>query len=105
MLYSLFFHKSGTLDLLIERVRFDLVDGGHDFIMHNEVHQTVGQEVADTDRLNLAFAVQVFHRTPSTVVIAERLVNKVQIEIVELQLLQGFGKRELGSLVAGILNP
>ncbi|MNN02370.1 hypothetical protein D3C81_1150290 [compost metagenome] len=57
VLHSLLFHKSGVLSLLVERVRFDLVDGGHDFVMHDEVHQTVGQEVADTDRLDLTFAV------------------------------------------------
>ncbi|MNL73128.1 hypothetical protein D3C87_1985440 [compost metagenome] len=57
VLHSLLFHKSGVLSLLVERVRFDLVDCGHDFVMHDEVHQTIGQEVADTDRLDLTFAV------------------------------------------------
>ncbi|MNO00127.1 hypothetical protein D3C81_2199360 [compost metagenome] len=32
-------------------------------------------------------------------------MNQVQIEIVELQLLQRLGKRQLGTLVVGILNP
>lgn len=37
-------------------------DRGQDFVMHDEVHQTIGQEIADTDRLDLALAVQIFHR-------------------------------------------
>ncbi|MNW01535.1 hypothetical protein D3C71_1971830 [compost metagenome] len=57
MLHALLFQESSALCLLVERVRFDLVDCGHDFVMHDEVHQAVGQEVADTDRLDLTFAV------------------------------------------------
>ncbi|MNF88236.1 hypothetical protein D3C84_707270 [compost metagenome] len=76
-------------------MRFNLVDGGHDFVMHYEVHQTIRHEVADPDRLGFAFTVQFFHCAPSAVVIAERLMNQVQVEIVELQLLQRFFKRKL----------
>ncbi|MNC48731.1 hypothetical protein D3C75_978640 [compost metagenome] len=32
-------------------------------------------------------------------------MNEVQIEVVQLQLLQGFGKRQLGALITCVLNP
>src|SRR5690606_2144170 len=73
--------------------------------MHNEVHQTIRHEVADPDGLDFAFTVQLFHRAPGAVVIAEWLVDQVEVEIVELQLLQGLCKGKLGTLAASILNP
>ena len=69
-------------DLLIERMSLDLIHRRNHLVMHHQVHQTVGLEVADPDGSYPAFPVQVFHVSPSAIHIPKGLVNQVQIEIL-----------------------
>ena len=92
-------------DLLIERMGFDLVHRRHHFVMHDQVHQPVGLEVADPDGAYPAFPVQLFHGPPRAIHVPKGLVDQVQIQILQLQPLQRSFKRLLGAFVSGILNP
>ena len=73
--------------------------------MHHQVHQSVGLEVADPDGLRPAFPVQLFHGSPSAIHVPKGLVNKVQIELLQLQPLQRSVKRLPGAFVSGIRDP
>ena len=68
---------------LEERVALDLVDGRRDLVVVDQVDEPVGVEVRDADRADQAVAVQLLHRAPGAVVVAERLVDQVQVEVVE----------------------
>ena len=72
-------------DLLIEWMGFDLVDRRHHFVVDDQIHQAVGVKVADADGSGAAFLVQLLHRSPGAVHIAEGLVDQIQVQIVELQ--------------------
>jgi len=88
-----------------KRIDFDLVDRRRNLIECHQIEQTVGVEIADADCAQLAATVSLLHRAPRTVHIAERLVDQVQIEIVELQPLQRLVDRQPGRFVTGFLNP
>ena len=83
-----FFEKLLRFNLLMERVRFDLVDGGHDLVMNDEIHDAVRMKVADPDSSYTALTIQLFHRTPRTVNVTVGLMDKIKIEIVELKPFQ-----------------
>ena len=93
------------LSLLVEGVRLDLVDGGHDFVVHEEIHEPVGIEITHPDGLDAARLVKLLHRPPGAVHVAERLVDQVQVEVVELELVQRRLESRLGPFVAGVLHP
>ena len=63
-------------DLLIERMGFNLIHGRNDLVMHHQVHQPVGWEVADPDGAYPAFLVQLLHRAPRAIHIPKGLVNQ-----------------------------
>ena len=86
---------------LEERVGLDLVDRGRDLVVLDEVDEPVGVEVGDPDRLDQALAVQVLHGPPGAVVVAEGLVDQVQVEVVEAEPLQRLLERSLGAVLAG----
>jgi len=69
-------HELGGLDLLAERVGLDLVDGRDHLVMEDQVHQAVGREVAHADSSHPTLSIQLLHRTPRTVVVAEGLVDE-----------------------------
>jgi hypothetical protein len=49
----------------------------------DQVDQAVREEVRDADRPYEPLMVQLRHRPPRAVVVAERLVNQVKVEVVE----------------------
>ena len=98
-------HDAGLLRLLAEGMRLDLVHGGHDLVVEDQVDQSVGLEVAHADRTDFPLPVKLLHRPPRAVDVAERLVDQVQVEVVELQPLQRRSECPLGAFVPGILHP
>ena len=85
-------HDFAELLLLAERMRFHLVDGGHDVVRENQVEQAVGQEVADADGANLARFVQFLHRVPCAVVVAVGHVDEVEVEVVRAEVFKRLGE-------------
>jgi hypothetical protein len=66
---------------LEEWVALDLADGRLDLVVVDGVDKQVGVEVRDADRADLTAAVHLLHRAPGTAVVAERLVDQVQVEV------------------------
>jgi hypothetical protein len=62
-------------------------------------------EIADADGAQTAGAVGILHGAPRAVYVTVRLVNQVQVEIVELQAAQRLLDCPACSLVAGVLHP
>ena len=78
---------------------------GRHLVVLDEVDEPVGMEVGDTDRPGEAVGVKLLHRSPEAVVVTERLVDQVEVDVVETETLEGpleSGPR-LG--LAGILDP
>jgi hypothetical protein len=86
-------------------VGLDLVDGRRDLVVVDEVHQPVGVEVRHPDRPDRALGVQLLHRPPGAVVVAERLVDQVQVQPVKAEPLQGPVERAAGVVLAGVGDP
>ncbi len=76
------------LDLLVERVGFDLVDRRGDVVVDDQVHHAVGVEVADADGADPALPVERLHVPPGAVDVAVRLVDQVEVQVVQSQPLQ-----------------
>jgi hypothetical protein len=55
----------------------------------DEIDEPVGVEVRHTDRSDEAVGVELFHRSPGAVVVAERLMDQVQVDVVEPESLAG----------------
>jgi hypothetical protein len=90
---------------LEEGVGLDLVDRGGDLVVVDQVHQPVGVEVGDPDRLDHALLVQVLHGPPGAVVVPEGLVDQVQVEVVEAETGQRLLEGSLGAVLAAVLDP
>ena len=103
-------HAVGVHQLVVgvaleERVRLDLVDRRGHVVVLDEIDETVRVEVGDTDRPGQAVGVELLHRPPEAVVVPERLVDQVQVDVVETEPLQRplEGRRGVG--LAGVLDP
>ena len=75
-----------------------------------EIVQALGKwspriEVAHTDGSHLALTVSTLHRTISAIVVAKRLMDKQQVDIVALQFFQAFEDAGISLLLACIGNP
>jgi hypothetical protein len=86
---------------LEERMGLDLVDRRGDLVVLDEVDEPVGVEVGDADCLDQAVAVEVLHGAPGAVAVAERLVDQVQVEMVQAQPPQRPIEGALDGLLAG----
>jgi hypothetical protein len=86
-------------------VALDLVDGGCDLVVFDQVDEPVAIEVCDTDRADQTFALQVLHRAPRAVVVAERLVDQIQVDVVEAEPLQRSLEAAPCLHLAGVLCP
>jgi len=71
--------------LLLEGIYFHLIDCGFDFVKHSDVHKSVRLKVADPNGAQLTGPVSILHGTPRPVHVAIRLVDQIQIEVVEFQ--------------------
>jgi hypothetical protein len=61
--------------------------------------------VADTDGTDFPFLVCFLHCTVCTAVIAKRLVDQIQIQIIQSQIVKGSLDRLLCSFIAVVLYP
>jgi len=98
-------HEGLLLPALMEHVRLDLVHRGRDLVVLDQVDEPIGVEVRDADRTDPAFPVEVLHRPPLAVVVAVRLVDQIQIEVVQAQAPKRCLERPLGVVLAGVLDP
>jgi hypothetical protein len=71
----------------------------------DQVDQAVRVEVRDADRSGQPVGVGPLHRAPEAVVVAERLVDQVEVDAVEPEPLQRPVERGLGPRLAGVLDP
>src|SRR5690606_38508829 len=92
-------------DLLLERVHLDLVHRRHDLVVDDQIHDAVRLVIADADGTDAAIAKHSLHRTPGAVNVTERLMDQVEVEIVEPEALQGPLERGLRALLALVLDP
>ena len=88
-LHALFPHQRLVFRTLKKRMGLNLVHGGHNLIVHDEVRKAVGIEIAHADRADPSFPVKLLHCPPGTVIVAERLVDEVQVEKVKAEALEG----------------
>ena len=91
--------------LLVEHMRFHLVHHRFDVAELCQVDETVGVEVRYADGTELACLVCFFHSTVGAVVVVERLVDEQQVDVVGLQLAEGFVDRSLCLLIPGVGYP
>ena len=105
VLHAVLFHVLVRGLLLMEDVGLHLVDRRGDFGELAQVDQAVGIKIADADGAQLASTVGLFHRAVGAVIVAERLVNQQQIDVVGVQLLQRTVDGGLCHLVSGVGDP
>jgi hypothetical protein len=98
-------HQLVLIGPLMERVRLDLVDGRGDLVLIDQVDQPIHREVRHTDRPDSALPKEVLHRTPLAVVVAEGLVDQIEVEVVQAEALKRLLKGALGVGFAGVLDP
>src|SRR3954465_5987886 len=89
----------------MERMRLDLIDGRYDLVVLDEVHHAVGMKVAHADRADAALAVQLLHRTPRAIDVADWLMDQVEIERLELQPPDRPFERPARLVVPRVRNP
>ena len=103
--HAVFLQEFLRINLLLERVDFDLIDRRRDLVMNHQVHDAIRLKVGNPDRSDFALLVQFLHRAPLTIHIAEGLMNQIQVNVIQLQALQGIFKGFSCALVALALNP
>src|SRR4051794_6635297 len=104
-LHTALAHQLLVVRALEVRVRLDLVHRGRNLVVVDEVHQPVGVEVGDSDRPDGALAEELLHRAPGAVVVPERLVDQVQVDMLEAEPLQRPVEAPTGSVLAGVGDP
>ena len=77
--------KSVGVLLLLERMRFDLIDRGLDFVVQEQILQAFVGKARHTDRTNSAFLVQALKSTPGGVVIAVRFMQEIEVNVVKTE--------------------
>ena len=70
-----------------------------------EIDEAIGIEVAHADGSYLTFTIRTLHSSVRTIVIAERLMDQEQVNIVGLELLQTFEDGGISLLFARISDP
>jgi hypothetical protein len=83
----------------------NLVDRRGDLVVLDQVDQAVRVEVRHADRPDPAVGEQALHGPPGAVDVADRLVDEVQVEVVEAEALQRCVEGFLRGLFAGVLDP
>ena len=75
--------------------------GGH-VVESNQVRQPVRVEAAHADGPDTALFAQLGYGPPGPVVVVQRLVDEIQVQIVQAQPVQGLLEGRLSPLIAGI---
>lgn len=84
---------------------FDLIDRRRDLVVQNQVLKAVGVEVRHTDGADAALAVKLLHGAPRTVDVAVRLVDQIEVQIVQPQLRHRLLERLSGRLITRVADP
>ncbi|MBB6404475.1 hypothetical protein HNP00_001788 [Arthrobacter sp. AZCC_0090] len=104
-----FAHQRLVDGALVERVGFELVDGRDDLAVVDEVDQPVQVEVRNPYRAGEAVLVDFLHGAPLAVVVPERLVDQVQVEVVHSEPAERVVEGALGVVLntacRGVLDP
>ena len=98
-------HEVSCRPLLMPDIRLDLIDGGLHLVAVEKVGKTLVPETRDADRLDATFLIKLLHGAPGAIVVTVRLVNQVEIKIVQPELLHRSLNRLQGVVVAVILHP
>jgi len=76
------------INLLLEWVDFNLIYRRHYFVVNHQVHDSVWLKIGDPDCPDLSLLIQLFHRPPFAIHITKRLMDEIQIKIIQLQSFQ-----------------
>ena len=71
----------------------------------DQIRQPVGVEAAHADGPDLPLLTQLRHGPPGPVVVAQGLVDQIQVQVVQTQPVQGGLETPLSPLIAGIGDP
>ena len=91
--------------LLLEDMGLDLVHGGLHAGEVLDVQIAVRAKVGNADGTNFSGVVELLHGAVGAVIIAEGLVDQQQVQVIGLQLAQGFLNGSLGLFVTGVGDP
>lgn len=94
--------------LLAEWLEFDLVDGRHDLAHVGEAVEVLGLEARDSDAAHQAFAPEADEREPRLLIEPAdwgRLVDQVQIEVVEPEVGEARLEGAAGAVAALVVVP
>ncbi len=83
----------------------DLVHHRLDFLVHAQVHQPLGGEIAHPDGPDRALPVQPLHRPPCAIVVPKGLVDQVQVDMFHPQRLPRAVKGPQRFVIPGVLHP
>ena len=98
-------HHLQRFRLLIERVQLNLVDHRSDTLIQTKIDQPVRGKVADPDGAHRPLLVQPLHGAPRAVVVAERLVNQIEVEVGKAQLFERTVKGFERAVISRVLHP
>src|SRR5699024_889054 len=98
-------HKRKCILLLKERMKFNLVYCRLYFHSLTEVCKTCRIEVAYADGTELSFLISLLHRAVCPDVISHRLMDQIQIQIVQPKIVKRSPDRFPSFLIACILYP
>ena len=98
-------HDLVIVGALIENMGLDLVDRRCDVVVGDEIDEPVGMKIRHPDGAGPALTIQFLHRPPRSVVVAERLMDEIEIDVVQAQSVQRPLECGLGRVVAGVLHP
>ena len=91
--------------LLAERMRLDLVHRRRNLRERAHVDQSLRVEVRDADSANLPRLVRILHRAVRAGIVAHRLVEQHEVDVVGAQAAQAFVDGRRRTLVVHIGNP
>ena len=83
----------------------DLVDGRHDLVDETHIHNSIRMEITDTDGTYSSLCIKRLQCLPSPINIAERLVQQIEVEIVQPEPVERCVESPLCGLVTVILEP
>ena len=100
-----FVHEILVGDALEEGMGLDLVDGRDDLVVVDQVDEPVGEEVRYADRADSPFGVELLHGPPRSVVVAEGLVDEVQVQRLQAEFVHRTFEGLPGRALAGVGDP
>ena len=94
MNHAVLVHDFTGFFLLVEHMRFHLIDHRSDLIELAKINEPVGIKIRHADCPEFSGAVGFFHGAPCAVIIAERLMYEQQVDVIGTQfserLVDGF---------------